>query len=73
MKVTVRFGVDSWTRNYPQGAKVQNILNDHDLKLVAGWGDNVRALVAGVPQSPETTLSEGMVVVVETMANDKAS
>lgn len=73
IKVTVRFGVDTWNRSYPQGATISNIFADHDLKMVAGWTDNVRATVQGVEQPSTAQLSEGMLVNIETRANDKAS
>lgn len=73
MTVTIKFGSDSFTRNYEEGTKIGDILSDHDLKAVAGWGDNVRALVAGVEQPVSATAPDGGVVIVETRANSKAS
>jgi hypothetical protein len=47
-------------------------LNDPNLKLVCGYGDNVRALVSGVEQPGTAIAPDGGTIVVETRANNKA-
>lgn len=70
--ITVRYGSDEYPRSYAPGTTIGQVINDVDLKVVAGWGDNVRALVSGVEQSPTTPISDGSTVVIETRANTKA-
>ena len=71
INVNVRFG-ETIARSYPEGTTIGTILADRELKLVLGWGDNVRATVQGVEQ-PNTALApDGATVVVETRANAKA-
>ena len=73
MNVTVKFGSDTYNRTYAEGSTIANVLADHDLKAVTGWGDNVRALIGSVEQSRTALLPDGALVVVETKANDKAN
>lgn len=73
IQVNVRYGSDSFSRTYPEGATVGDVLNDQDLKITAGWTDNVRGLIGGTPQASTTRLANGSTVVVETQANDKAN
>jgi hypothetical protein len=73
MNINVKFGSDSFMRQYTEGTTIGQVLNDIDLKSVAGWGDNVRALVSGVEQSPSALAPDGGTVVVETRANTKAN
>lgn len=73
MQVTIRFGTEDFHRTYPEGTTVGSILQDNNLKIIAGWGDNVRAMVAGVEQPTTAIAPDGGVLTVETRANDKAS
>lgn len=72
MLSTIRFGSEVYTRTYNEGTTFQEVLSDHDLKVVAGWGDNVRALVCGVEQPLTAIVPDGATIVVETRANTKA-
>lgn len=71
--IRVRFGSDEVTRQYPQGTNIGTVLGDHDLRVVLGYGDNTRALVAGVEQSTTAIVPDGSTVVIETRANSKAN
>ena len=73
IQVTVKFGGDVYTRTYPEGTTIGQVLQDHDLKAVTGWGDNVRAIVQGVEQSTNVLAPDGGTVLVETRANTKAN
>lgn len=73
MQINVKFGSEQYTRSYEDGTTVGEVLADHDLKMVVGWGDNVRALVAGVEQPSHAVVGDGATLVVETRANAKAS
>lgn len=73
MQVQVRFGSETLSRVFPEGTTIGAIIGDYELKVLAGWGDNVRALVAGVEQSPTAIAPDGGTIVVETRANSKAS
>ncbi len=73
IQVTVVFGSDRYTRSYATGTTVGQVLNDVDLKAVAGWGDNTRALVNGIEQPINALAPDGGTVVVETRANTKAN
>lgn len=72
MQVTIRFGVDEITRNYPEGTTIGGIINDRESRVTLGYGDNIRCLVAGVEQSNQAIAPDGGTIVIETRANSKA-
>lgn len=72
VSVNVRFNSETYTRTYADNSTINDVLGDRDLKMAAGWGDNVRALVSGVEMPSTSVLSDGSTVVVETRANSKA-
>jgi len=72
IKVKISYGPESYERCYPQNSTFQAILDDVNLKAVAGWGDRLRMMVSGVEMPASTTLSDGMSIVVETACNEKA-
>jgi len=69
--VNVRFN-EVYTRSYHDSATIADVVGDQELKVVAGWGDNVRALVGGVEQPMTALAPDGGTVVIETRANTKA-
>lgn len=73
IQVTVRFGSETFPRSYPAGSNIGAVIGDHNLKAVAGWGDNVRALISGVEQPVTALVPNGATIVIETRANTKAS
>lgn len=72
MQINVRFGSDDVLRNYPDNTTIGSVIGDRDLRITLGYGDNVRALVAGVEQSPTALAPDGGTIVIETRANSKA-
>ncbi len=72
IQITVKFGSEVYTRSYPEGTTVGQVLNDVDLKAVTGWGDNVRGIVSGVEQPVNAIAPDGGTIKVETRANTKA-
>jgi hypothetical protein len=72
MQVTVKFGSEQFLRSYHEGITIGEVLADPNLRMVCGYGDNVRALVAGVEQPSSAIAPDGGVILVETRANNKA-
>lgn len=72
IQVTVRFGSETFPRSYPAGTTMGTVIGDHNLKAVAGWGDNVRATISGVEQPITALVPNGANIVIETRANNKA-
>ncbi len=70
INVSVRFG-ETITRSYPDGTTVGGVMADRELKLVLGWGDNVRATIQGVEQPTTALVPDGATIVMETKANQK--
>ncbi len=60
-------------RNVPEGTTIGQLIQDRELRITLGYGDNVRALVAGVEQSQQAIVPDGGTVVIETRANSKAN
>lgn len=74
MKVSIHFGIgNSVTKEYAAGTTVSQVLGDSNLKAVLGYGDNVRAVIDGVPQPGTAELSEGDAIHVETNVGCKAA
>lgn len=71
MQITTKYGVQSVTRTLPDPVTVGDLVRDPNLKAVLGFGDNVRALIAGVEQPSDVALKDGSVVVIETKTNTK--
>ena len=70
--ITVKYGVDSITKQVESGFTFGD-LQDHDgLKGALGYGDNVKALVDGIEQDRATVIPAGATVRLETAANTKA-
>ncbi len=73
MKVSIHFGIgNSVTKEYASGTTVSQVLGDANLRAVLGYGDNVRAVIDGVPQPGTSELSEGDAIHVETNVACKA-
>lgn len=72
-RVTVKYGLDAIEKNWEVGLKVRDIVTDPNVKTCLGYGDNVRVMCNGVAVSLDSYTTEGMVLVVETAANQKAS
>ncbi len=72
MQFTVRYGMDSHTKNVTTAPTIGQVKDDVNLRAVLGYGDNVRATINGVEQSENTVVPDGCTVVFETRANTKA-
>jgi len=72
MQITVKFGPEAFVRQYADGITIGEVLADPNLKMVMGYGDNVRALVAGVEQPGSAIAPDGGTMLIETRANNKA-
>ena len=73
INIRIRFGSDEVSRQYAAGTTVATVLADHELRVVLGYGDNVRALVSGVEQNGAAIVPDGAKLVIETRANSKAN
>lgn len=70
--VTVKYGVESFTKNYESTPTFGQLASDASLKAVLGFGDNVRTLLDGVEQPANNLVPQGAIVRIETRANSKA-
>ncbi len=73
MTTTIRFGSEDITRPFPDGTTIAGVVSNPEIRMTLGYGDNVKALVAGVEQSLQAIAPDGGIIVVETKANDKAT
>lgn len=72
MTFNVQYGLDSHTKNVSVAPTVSQVISDPNLRVVLGYGDNVRALIHGIEQSADTVVPDGCTLVLETRANSKA-
>lgn len=72
--VTIRFGgANTVERDFPVGTRVGTIINDPNVRGALGIGGNVRAMIDRIEQDEETPVDDGDVIVLETVANQKAA
>jgi hypothetical protein len=72
MKYTVKYGVDSITKENQPSTTIGNIRENCDIAAALGFGDNINLLINGVAQEDGVLVPDGATVVVETAANQKA-
>jgi len=72
MTITIRYGVNTLTRQYENQVTAGALQADNVLKAALGFGDNTRVLLNGVQIPAETPLRDGVSVSIETAANTKA-
>jgi len=73
INVTVSFGsTNTFEATVPQGTTVGQLLARPDVKSELGFGDSVKPSIDNVDQPLTTTLRNGDVVVLTTVANTKA-
>lgn len=72
MQITTRYGLNTVTREVPDGATVADLLRDPNIKAGLGFSDNVKALVNGVELPMNAQLQASSTVVVEARCNSKA-
>lgn len=74
VNVTIQFGGgNSLRRSFPQGTTVGQVISDPNVRSALGVGGNVRALINRVEQDANTPLDDGDTIVLETVANSKAT
>lgn len=73
MKYTVKYGVDSVSRERECAPTICQIRTDENIRAALGFGDNVNLLIGGVAQGDSVVVPDGSVVTVETAANQKAT
>lgn len=72
--VTVKYGLESITRQFDDDACVGDIIEDPNIVAGLGLGDNVRVLGAGgVELGSDAWVSNGMALTAETRCNRKAA
>lgn len=72
MTITVKYGVDAANKSFPSAPTIGQVISSPSLRAELGYGDNVHALINGVEQPNNATVSDGAIVVIETRANQKA-
>ena len=70
--ITVKYGVDSITKQVPDTFTFGDLQEDDSFKAALGYGDRTKALVEGIEQSSGTVIPAGTIVRLETAANTKA-
>jgi len=70
--ITVKYGVDSITKQVEDGFTFGDLQDSDTFKAALGFGDRTKTLVSGIEQSRDTVIPAGATVVVETAANTKA-
>lgn len=73
--ITIQYGpANAIQKSVPHGTKVADVLNNPAYQAALGYGTNVQALDDDRnPMSPDTTLEDGDVMNLETVANQKAA
>ena len=70
--ITVKYGVDSITKQVEDGFTFGDLKESDPIKAALGYGDNVKTLVDGIEQDADTVIPAGASVRLETAANTKA-
>ena len=70
--ITVRYGVDSSTKQVEDDFTFGDVQESDSFKAGLGFGDNTKALVDGIEQDSDTVIPDGATVRLETAANTKA-
>lgn len=75
MTVTVRYGCESYDKEFTTAPTFGELRTNASLKAILGFSDNSRALLQGVEQPDEVRVPDTQpptVVMLETRANQKA-
>lgn len=73
MTFKVRYGIEEHEVVKSHTPTIGDVKHDSTLKMILGFGDNLRALVNGVEMPDDSQVPEGGTVVLEVRANQKAS
>lgn len=71
MKFKVKFGVDTHEFERPVAPTIAEVMKDTSIKLIVGFGDNMRPLIDDVEQPTSIEVPDGAVLELETKANEK--
>jgi hypothetical protein len=72
MQVTIKYGLNSLTKDLETGATVADLVNNEDIQAALGFGENVDPLVDGQVVGGFTSLTAGDQITVRAKANAKA-
>ena len=72
MIITIRHGFEVVNEEFDHPPTVGELRRSTGIRLKVGFRENDRALVNGVEQPDDATLSNGTTVTFETRANSKA-
>jgi hypothetical protein len=72
MLVTLKYGLNSLTKNVESGSTINDVVQDPDNQAGLGYGENVDTLVEGTVVEGFTSLAEGDTIELRTKANTKA-
>jgi sulfur carrier protein ThiS len=72
MQVTIKYGLNSLTKDLETGATVADLVNNEDIQAALGFGENVDALADGQVVGGFTALTAGDQITVRAKANAKA-
>jgi len=70
--ITVKYGVDSVTKQVEAGFTFGELQDSDTFKAALGFGDKTKALVDGIEQNRDTVIPANATVRLETAANTKA-
>lgn len=74
VQITLRYGTgNTLTRGVSPGTLVKQVLTNQSFRAALGFGDNVIAKINGAIVRDDLYVSEGMVIDLETAANQKAT
>jgi len=70
--ITVKYGVDSITKQVEEDFTFGDLQDSDTFKAALGFGDRTKALVDGIEQDRATVIPANATVRLETAANTKA-
>ena len=70
--ITVKYGVDSITKQVDADFTFGDLQQSDTFKAALGFGDRTKALLDGIEQDPGTVIPAEATVRLETAANTKA-
>lgn len=74
VNITLRYGTaNALTRGVNAGTTVKQVLTNQSFRAALGFGDNVIAKINGAAVRDDLYVTDGLVIDLETAANQKAS
>lgn len=71
--ITIRFGLEQVTREVPDSTTVGQIINDGEVKMALGYGDNVSMAIDGIEIPALAVPLDNSTVSVTNAVNTKAA